>query len=142
MINPWHLARAHPTLSIQFVDMPDGILGRCDMDTDTIYLCNRMRQRQRRAVLLHELNHWLRGGVEDADHLECAEERHVERMTAEALMPLEDMVEALLWARDEYELADHFHVDVATVRDRLSHLTDSERQYVDAEIDRREARIP
>jgi hypothetical protein len=69
MINPWRIARSHPSLTIKFVDLPDGQLGKTDVEADTIYLTNGMRQRQRRAVLLHELHHWLRGGVEDCDRL-------------------------------------------------------------------------
>lgn len=142
MINPWSIAASFPALTIEFVDLPDGHLGKTDVTTDTIYLCKRMRQRQRRAVLLHELHHWLRGGVEDSDHLECAEERHVERLTAEALMPLDALIEALVWSVDEWELAEHFHIDVATVRDRLAYLDDADTARINAELDRREARMP
>lgn len=142
MINPWRIARSHPSLTIEFVDLPDGQLGKTDVSTDTIYLTKGMRQRQRRAVLLHELHHWFRGGVEDCDRLEHAEERQVERMTAEALMPLDALIDALVWSADEWELAEHFHIDVATVRDRLSFLTDSDTARINAELDRRETRMP
>lgn len=142
MINPWRIAKAHPSLTIEFVDLPDGQLGKTDIETDTIYLANGMRQRQRRAVLLHELHHWFRGGVEDCDSLENAEERYVERMTAEALMPLDALIDALVWSADEHELAEHFHIDVATVRDRLAYLDDADTAHINAELDRREARMP
>lgn len=142
MINPWRIAASFPALTIEFVEMPDGELGKTDVSTDTIYLCKRMRQRQRRAVLLHELNHWLRGGVEDCDHLEDAEERRVERLTAEALMPLPALVDALVWSQDDFELAEYFHIDVATVRDRMTMLSMDETAKINEELDRREALMP
>lgn len=142
MINPWRIARAHPSLTIEFVDLPPGELGKTDVATDTIYLTNGMRQRQRRAVLMHELHHWFRGGVEDCDHLEDREERYVERLASIDLMPFDALVEALVWCVDEYELADHFHVDVATVRDRLAYLDDADTARINSELDRREARLP
>lgn len=139
MIRPWHLAGAFEHLTIEFVDLPEGELGKTCHITNTIRLQRGMRQRQRRAVLLHELAHWLRRGVEDDDHLEAVEEREVERMVAEVLMPTDRLVDALLWSQNEHELAEYFHIDVATVRDRLKHMSRSEMDYIDQEIRRREA---
>ncbi|TSD68084.1 ImmA/IrrE family metallo-endopeptidase [Aeromicrobium piscarium] len=123
-------------------DLPDGKLGDTCHISRTIKLKKGMRQRQRRAVLFHELIHLRRGGVEDDDELEAKEERVVEREVAEGFMPTESLIEALLWSQDEYELAEWFHIDVHTVRDRLRLMSYAERCFIDEEVDRREARMP
>ncbi len=66
----------------------------------------------------------------------------MERITGAALIPLDDLIDALLWSQDENELAEQLHVDVATVRDRLRDLSDAERKFINDEMDRREANIP
>lgn len=134
MIRPWHLAGTYPELVIEFGDLPPGQLGRTCVTTNTITLQRGMRQRQRRAVLMHEVLHFLRGGVEDCDRLEGIEEREVERLAAVLLMPTRRMVDALLWSQDEHELADYFHIDVYTVRDRLRHMTEAEKVAIEAAL--------
>jgi transcription initiation factor IIE alpha subunit len=57
-------------------------------------------------------------------------------------MPIDALIDALVWSADEHELAEHFHIDVATVRDRLTYLTDADTARINAELDRREARMP
>ena len=137
MIRPWHLAGTFDDLVIEFADLPDGTLGRTV--GNTILLARGMRQRQRRAVLMHELNHWLRGGVEDCRRLQALEEREVERITAELLMRTDHLVDALLWSQDEHDLAEYFHIDVATVRDRLRHMTADEKRVIEGALRERGA---
>jgi Zn-dependent peptidase ImmA (M78 family) len=140
-MHPWRTLRERPDITVAFVDLPDGALGWCDHDSRTIYLATGMRQRQRRAVLVHELSHMDRGPVYDDDHLARREERAVESAAAASLIPLDALIEALLWSRDEHELAEELWTDVATVQDRLAHLSGAERGFIDAELDRREASL-
>ncbi|RYE40916.1 MAG: hypothetical protein EOP24_39105 [Hyphomicrobiales bacterium] len=118
------------------------MLGFCEHQTRTIFIAKGLRQRQRRAVLVHELTHLDRGPVADCDHLAGKEEATVERMASERMIELDALVHALLWSQDEHELAEELWCDVATVRDRIASLTFHERAWVEAEIDRREATLP
>lgn len=142
MFHPWREVRARPDVTVTFIELPDGLLGFCEHQTRTIFIAKGLRQRQRRAVLVHELTHLDRGPVADCDHLAGKEEATVERMASERMIELDALVHALLWSQDEHELAEELWCDVATVRDRIASLTFHERAWVEAEIDRREATLP
>lgn len=58
-------------------------------------------------------------------------ERQADRVAARRLIPLEPLAEALLWATDEYEVADELWVAVDTVRTRLDDLGSSEVAYIE-----------
>lgn len=111
-----------PHVTLRFVDLPTGVLGFCDHDTDTIYLRNGMRQRQRRAVLRHEIEHLRRGRVADHPHFAHREESAVEQATARALIPFSALYAALQWTRDAHELACELHAPVDLVVVRMHHL--------------------
>lgn len=115
-----------PHVTLRFVDLPDGLLGFCDHDTETIYLTNGMRQRQRRAVLQHELEHLRRGRVAANPHFASREEAAVEQATARALIPFPSLYAALQWTRDAHELACELHAPVDLVVVRMAHLHISE----------------
>jgi len=72
--------------------------------------------------LAHELVH------AELDDENCA--AHAPRI-ARRLIPLEPLAEALLWATDEYEVADELWVAVDTVRTRLDDLGSSEVAYIE-----------
>lgn len=113
--------------------MPEETLGFTDQDSQTIYIAKGLLQRQRRAVLAHELNH-----LHAPDATECI----IEAATAEQMIPLDKLVDALLWSQDENDIAEQLWCDVATVRDRLEGLTPAEHTWVNDELDRRELRMP
>lgn len=133
MLHPWRELRRLTHVTLRFSDLPEDTLGFTDHDSQTIYIANGLIQRQRRAVLQHELNH-----LRDPD----ASEEAVEQTTAEQMIPLDTLVDALLWSQDESELAEALWCDVATVRDRLRRLTPTERSWISSEIDRREIQLP
>lgn len=133
MLHPWRELRRLTHVTLKFLDMPEETLGFTDQDSQTIYIAKGLLQRQRRAVLAHELNH-LRAPA--------ASESNVEAVTSEQMIPLDKLVDALLWSQDENDIAEQLWCDVATVRDRLEGLTPAERAWIDAELDRREAQMP
>jgi len=136
MIHPWRALRDRPDVTVTFLDLPDGLLGFCDHLTRTIYMATGMRQRQRRSVLHHEMTHLRRGEVFDCPNLARREELAVERIASADLIPLDSLIAALQWSLDEQELAEDLWTDVATVQDRLRHLTPAERGHVSTELDR------
>lgn len=133
MLHPWRELRRLTHVRLLFRDLPDDLLGYTDHDSQTIVIATGLLQRQRRAVLQHELLH-----LQDP----AASEAVVELHTARQMIPLDTLVDALLWSQDENELADQLWTDVATVRDRLRTLTPAERAWINAELDRREACLP
>jgi hypothetical protein len=62
----------------------------------------------------------------------------VDDAAARRLITDEQLVDALLWARDERELADELWVDVQTVRARLTGLNEREKNAIEARIAERE----
>lgn len=133
MLHPWRELRRLTHVRLHFLDLPEDVLGFTDHESQTIYIATGLLQRQRRAVLQHELTH-----LRDPDASEAA----VEVETARTMIPLDALVDALLWSQDEDELAEQLWTDVATVRDRLRTLTPAERTWINAELDRRESRLP
>lgn len=90
-----------------------------------------MTQAERRSALAHEISH-LVSGPAIVGYVE-QDERLVTARAARWLIPMDCLVEAMLWANDDYELADELWVDVFTVRARLASLTAAE----SAELERR-----
>lgn len=90
-----------------------------------------MTQAERRSALAHEIAH-LVSGPAIVGHVD-RDERRVTAQAARWLIPLDCLVDAMLWANDDYELADELWVDVYTVRARLAYLTPLE----SAELERR-----
>lgn len=122
--HPW---RAIPEgVDVRRVALPSGFRGVTD--GRTIWLHNRLSQRERRSSLAHELAHHRLG------HDSCQPPAVEERVRAEAarwLLP--DIVvvgDALAWATSLDEAADELWVDRRTLQARLDHLHPSERHYL------------
>lgn len=84
-----------------------------------------MNQVERRCVLMHELVHLRRG------HRGCQSpttERQVRAEAARYLIAIEDLEQEAAWALSLAELADELWVTEMVLCDRLSSLTDRERQ--------------
>ena len=95
--------------------------GRAVLNVD---LC----QFERRATLAHEVVHHERG---DVGCLAARHELQVRMVAARRLVTLDDLTDALLWTRDEHQLAERLWVDVQTVRCRLTDaMRDSEYTYL------------
>lgn len=127
--HPWRRLRelAHVTL----VWHSGGIRGWCRHSTQQISLRDDLTQADRRSALLHEIEH-LAGGPAIRGYVE-QDERATSQRAARWLIPFENLAEAIVWAGDDYELAEELWVDVHTVRERLSGLSAEE----SAELSRR-----
>ncbi|MBR7191679.1 hypothetical protein KB201_05930 [Gordonia sp. SCSIO 19800] len=93
----------------------------------------RLCQSQRRVVVCHETIH-IERGIIPADEVE---ERRVDRLTAERMIDLDDLVDALRWNRHPNiaNLADMLWVEPATVRTRLAHLEPWELAHIENQLD-------
>ncbi len=121
--HPWRTLRDQwPHVDLYYADLPEGTWGLSD--GRTIWLSDTLSQAERRCTVMHEIVHMELGQHECQDP---AVEAVVHREVARRLIPWERLASALLWARDELELADELWVDVETVQVRLEHLHPSER---------------
>lgn len=104
--------------------MPDGAPGRTN-GVDTIWLNKALDQVERRCALTHELIH-----IERL-HTGCQPPSVEAEVRAEAgrrLIPLDQLIKGLRWARSYSELADELWVTRDVLQDRFDHLTDAEWQ--------------
>jgi hypothetical protein len=122
--HPWRAMRDLPEWSIHYAaDLPWGAHGWTRWSDRTIWLRAGLSQVERRCALEHERQHVLRGPDGQG---EC-EEAVVEQATARALVPLADLVDALLWSRHPREVADALWVTLDVLTCRMRHLHPSER---------------
>lgn len=135
MWHPWRAFREREHLTLSWHDSDD-LLGCIEHSTGDVSLTTGMLQSERRSTITHELIHDERGPAPAG--FEEQEEATVRRLTAERLIPFAELVDAMFWCYGEWELADHFHVDVDVVVDRLRSLSPSETAFINAEMDRRE----
>lgn len=125
--HPWlHAERLG--VNVVYEVLEDGCLGHWDAEARIITLARGLTQRQRRAVLAHEVEHASHDDRPLLDAvLHARRERATDAAAARRLIPIEQLLEALRWTGNERELADELWVDVHTVRMRLASLTPRER---------------
>lgn len=138
MFHPWRTLRALAHVTLHWHD--GGPAGWTHFESASISLRRGLTQVERRCTLTHELRHLERGpAVVGYDH---QEELAVREESARRLISFPALVEAMLWARDEYELAEELWVDVGTARDRLAFLDDLESQELNRRLDQAEVMLP
>lgn len=134
LYHPWRDLRAREHVSVAWTrSLPRGV--RAVAHGDALLMDAGQMQAERRSTLAHELVHLDRG---DAECQPARVEREVEEEAARRLIPIDHLIDALLWSQDEHELSEELWVDRAIVRARLEGLTDAERDEVEAAMDRRE----
>jgi Zn-dependent peptidase ImmA (M78 family) len=142
--SPWDELAAMPDITIKVAELGDDTLGWSDPVTRTIFLHKRQSQRQMRCTLAHELAHMHRGD-EESDSLSplqlIRQELAACTRAARRLIPLQSLINALLWSQDEEELAEELHVDVETVKIRLMTLHPAEHTIIDYRIRQAEGQI-
>lgn len=117
-------------------------------DTDALWLPSsrvividrRLNQAQKRSALAHELAHVDLGHVPMPHDpaTAAAQEIAADHVAARHLIPIGNLVEAILWSQDESEVAEYLWVDEATVRNRLAGLSVAEKDRIDAALRSRE----
>ena len=124
LLRSWStLLAAHPDTDIWPTNsLPPTVLG-CT-DGSSIWLAVEQTVAEARCTLVHELIHLERG------HSTCQPpdvEADVAREAAQRLLPIDELADALLQTRSEFEAAKMLWVDVDTLRTRLASLDDVER---------------
>lgn len=120
--HPWRRLRELAHITLRWHD--GGPRGQCKHSTQEISIRRDLSQAERRSALAHELEHLARGPA-IVGHV-ARDEADVTDRTARYLIPFGSLVDALLWANDDHELAEALWVDVYTVRARLAGLTATE----------------
>lgn len=139
--DPWRWLRRLTHITVLWSDdLPEDVLGHADFSTDTITLATGMTQAERRSVCWHEVLHLCRGPV--PLHLTGREEQAVDLEVARTLIPFGALVDAMLWSRDDHEIAEELTVDVTLVRIRLEALTAAESADLEQALDEAELLIP
>jgi len=129
--SPWAALRALPHLTYISTRLPAGRAWWLPAD-DGIVLDDRLTRIGRRCALAHELAHADAGDTACADAvLSGRQELRASAKAARWLVTLDGLVDGLLWAQDEHQLAEELDVDVETVRARLASLTDAEKDYIE-----------
>lgn len=119
---------------MRFADLPDGLLGYTDLPQGVIVLDRQLTQVERRCTVTHELEHVHRGPVPADPRLAAREERVVDQLAARRLVTLGELIDALLVADNEHDVADELWVDVPTLRTRIARLALHEQQAIDARL--------
>lgn len=139
MFHPWRALRDLPHIDL-FWQESDVELGHSTFEPPCITITSGMTQAERRSTLTHELIHHERGSVPAIN--ENAEERIVDDLAARRLIPLDVLLDKMVYCYDEHELAEVLWVDVPTVVTRLRNLTRAESEYLNDELYRRELMNP
>ncbi|MCZ1070779.1 MULTISPECIES: hypothetical protein [unclassified Rhodococcus (in: high G+C Gram-positive bacteria)] len=138
--HPWRRLRDHyPHLHVHFTDLSRrGRLGR--LTGRGIEIERTSNQKERRETLLHELHHYERGPAPKHPYFGPLEERIVDRLTAEELISLDALVDALTWSHGHVndDVAEELWVTLDTLITRVRNLTEKERTYIREELARRQ----
>jgi hypothetical protein len=133
--------RERADITLVFAAMDDA--GRYYHEHKAIAIAKDLTQAQRRSALAHELVHAERGDTACCSDWHAGkQERRVEGTAARRLISSERLVDALLWADDERELADVLWVDVEMVRARLAGLSESEKRDIEERLWAAERLLP
>lgn len=124
--HPWRRFAALTDWSLEWADLPEGVMGLTCHRSRTVTLALGMSQAERRCTIAHETAHIERGPV--APHLVRREELEIDRSVARLLIPsVPRLVDALAWAGGHLETAaDALWVDDYLLSVRLKMLTDRE----------------
>ena len=136
--HPWRRLRELAHVKLNWVE--SGRKGRVRHSTQEIFLRTDLTQAERRSVLLHEIEHLAGGpavrGYRDLD------ERDTTARACRWLIPIEALLDGLIYCRDDVELAEHLWVDLKTVQARLTGLTAAETEWLNERMDAAELGFP
>lgn len=134
--HPWRDARLREHLTIRFVDyLPAGVRGR--IRGDVVEVNRHMLGDERRCTIAHELVHDERRVFPVDPVLRAREELTVERIAARRLVALDQLVDVLCWTRRTEEVAEELWVDVPMLIALVQSLTDTERRWIDEQLEQR-----
>lgn len=134
--SPWGTLARLTDVLVAFEILPSG-RGWWEPDEQVLLLDKRQTRREMRCTVAHELEHIIRGDSAVSDLspvLHARQEIAACVAAARRLIPLSRLTDALLWTRDEAELAEVLNVDEDTLRIRLISLTPEEHAVVDERL--------
>lgn len=127
--DPWQVVDQMADVTVRVGDPGPGAWGRVDFASRTVTLAPDLLDREERCTLSHELVHLERGPVPPWQ--QDREEQLVEAESARRMVPLRDLMTAVQWTDDAYELALELWVDVTTLVARVKALIADHRRILD-----------
>lgn len=104
-------------------------------DAAVILIDRRLRKDERRSTLAHEIAHIDLGHRPGRPSwFDKRQEREASRLAASRLVTVDALIGALLWCRDDREIAAMLQVDIPTVVTRREALTPNEVATIEARI--------
>lgn len=134
--SPWGAVTDLEDVLVVFDDLPSG-KGWWVPAEGVLFLERTLSRAEARVVLAHELEHIRRGDESVADVssvLHVRQEIAASVSAARRLIPMDRLIDALLWSQDERELAEILNVDEETVKTRLLTLTPDEHVQIDDRV--------
>lgn len=140
--SPFDVIADHPHWTLGFIRLPDGESGRWYDHLKVMLIDNRLGRIARRVTAAHEVEHALAGdaacrGTASDSWYETRLEQAVDRAAARKLIALDALADVLQWALGPDEVAEELDVEPAVVRNRIRHLTDAEKAYIEQRIEAR-----
>ena len=123
--NPWAWLRSRPSIDLVWGGLPVGWRGATD--GSTIWIAERLTQRERRSTLAHEITH-IELGLLGPQSPVC--EERVRVATARWLLPDLDAIADALADSTPEEAATDLWVADDILATRLAHLTAGERDHI------------
>lgn len=118
MYHPWRRFREHwGHVALTVTSLPEDL--HALTDGETVWLHTPLFQAERRCAIEHEMIHLERGEHCAQDE---AAERRTEQEVARRLIPWEELLSGVRWARSERELADELSVTMKVLRARAETL--------------------
>lgn len=132
---PWvDLGQRHPHVHVDQYDIYPARAAWVP-DADIIIIDRRLTRTEGRSTLAHEIAHIDLGHLPtDLGHFGARQEKEAAALAARRLIPITRLAEALLWCRDDHELAEELNVDQQVLMDRRAILTPSESAYIETRL--------
>lgn len=128
--SPWRALGRLKHVTVVFMHLPKGRAWWLPCE-QTVVLAPDLTRVERRWLAAHEYEHAVEND-QPIDHqwFDRKQERRATKRAAYKLMPLDAIVDALLWSHSEHEAADYLDVPVEALRWRLHNLRASDHQYI------------
>lgn len=143
--NPWSDLAGRPELTFGVTNLPDGSGDAWWLpDVPGIAMNRGLTRTRRRCALAHELVHAEVGdrpchdNGPDGPRLARRDELFADRVSAERLISLDGLADALAWALSPEEVADELDVTPHVARVRIRNLTDDEKTWIEWRIRNKE----
>ncbi len=129
--NPWAALKERDDVLFDLADLPAGEHGRWYAGERVILLAKGLTYAERRTALGHELGHAHFGDTCTGNaHVNSRQERAADIYAANMLIDIDDLISALRWSSDPWEIADDLQVTPRLVEIREARMHPGERAYL------------